>query len=69
MNVGGREPLVLSNGEQRNFRANGDCLILRGRYSRPGARRIGFGEGRGMVLPAYQVWQPRQEMQAPRRPG
>jgi fumarylacetoacetase len=50
---GGREPLVLSGGEeQRTFLLDGDSVVLRGWCEKPGAARIGFGECRGTVLPA-----------------
>jgi fumarylacetoacetase len=44
--------VVLSNGEKRTFLEDGDTLILRGACVAEGARRIGFGECRGTVLPA-----------------
>ena len=47
----GTEPLKLPNGEERKFLADGDELILRGYAERAGARRIGLGECRGLVLP------------------
>ena len=49
---GGKQPLGLPNGETRSFLADGDTLILRGYCERAGARRIGFGECAGTVLPA-----------------
>ena len=49
---GGRQPLVLSNGERRGFLEDGDTVILRGHCAREGFRTIGFGECRGTVLPA-----------------
>jgi fumarylacetoacetase len=49
---GGKQPIALSNGEQRVFLEDGDSVILRGFCQRTGARRIGFGECRGTVLPA-----------------
>ena len=49
---GGREPLVLSNGEKRAFLEDGDAVIFRGWCEKPGHARIGFGENRGLVLPA-----------------
>ena len=49
---GGKAPLTLNNGETRTFLQDGDTVILRGSCSAPGARRIGFGECRGSVLPA-----------------
>ena len=48
----GTEPLKLSNGEERKFLQDGDEVILRGYCERPGLRRIGLGECRGLVLPA-----------------
>lgn len=48
----GTDPLRLPNGEQRRFLADGDEVILRGYAERPGAKRIGLGECRGLVLPA-----------------
>lgn len=48
----GTAPLSLPNGETRGFLADGDEVILRGWAERPGARRIGLGECRGIVLPA-----------------
>jgi fumarylacetoacetase len=51
---GGKQPLTLSNGEQRTFLEDGDTVILKAHCERPGARRIGFGECRGTVLPARE---------------
>lgn len=48
----GTDPLRLPNGEERKFLADGDEVIFRGYAERAGARRIGLGECRGMVLPA-----------------
>ena len=48
----GKEPITLDGGEQRAFLLDGDAVILRGWCEKPGAARIGFGECRGMVLPA-----------------
>lgn len=48
----GTEPLHLPNGEERRFLVDGDEVILRGHAERAGARRIGLGECRGIVLPA-----------------
>jgi fumarylacetoacetase len=48
----GSEPVTLANGETRAFLADGDEVILRGWCERPGAARIGFGECRGVLLPA-----------------
>jgi fumarylacetoacetase len=48
----GAEPLELPSGETRKFLEDGDEVIMRGRCERPGAARIGFGECRGVILPA-----------------
>jgi fumarylacetoacetase len=50
--VGGKQPLSLPGGETRSFLQDGDRLILRAHCERTGARRIGFGECSGTVLPA-----------------
>ncbi len=49
---GGRQPLTLPSGETRRFLEDGDEVILRARGRRPGAASIGFGECRGVVVPA-----------------
>jgi len=49
---GGREAVTLPGGETRTFLEDGDKIILRGACSAPGYRRIGFGECRGVILPA-----------------
>ncbi|MEP6492918.1 MAG: fumarylacetoacetase [bacterium] len=51
----GTEPLSLPSGELRSFLEDGDDVVMRGWCERPGARRIGFGECRGRVLPARAV--------------
>jgi len=48
----GAEPITLPSGEERRFLEDGDEVILRGTCLRPGAAAIGFGECRGVVLPA-----------------
>ena len=48
----GAEPVALAGGESRKFLEDGDEVIMRGYCERPGATRIGFGECRGVVLPA-----------------
>ena len=50
----GTEPLQLPTGETRAFLEDGDEVIVRGFCERAGARRIGFGECRGVVLPAVR---------------
>ncbi len=49
---GGRDPFTVPSGETRTFLEDGDEVILRGSCSAPGFRRIGFGECRGVILPA-----------------
>jgi fumarylacetoacetase len=48
----GAEPILLPGGEERRFLEDGDEVILTGSCERDGAVRIGFGECRGVVLPA-----------------
>jgi fumarylacetoacetase len=48
----GTEPLELPTGETRKFLEDGDEVILRAYCEREGHARIGFGECRGVVLPA-----------------
>ena len=53
LSQGGTSPITLAGtGEQRAFLEDGDAVVLRGWCERAGAARIGFGECRGMVLPA-----------------
>jgi fumarylacetoacetase len=47
---GGKEEITLSNGERRFFLQDDDTVTLRGSCSRPGFRRIGFGECAGTLL-------------------
>jgi len=47
----GTRPITLPSGETRRFLQDGDEVVIRGWCERPGARRIGFGECRGLVLP------------------
>ena len=54
LTTGGRQPLRLSNGEERRFLQDGDTIVLRAHCERAGFRRIGFGECRGTVLPAFE---------------
>lgn len=54
LTVGGKQPLQLSNGETRTFLQDGDSIVLKAFCQRDGARRIGFGECRGTVLPAVR---------------
>jgi len=48
----GKEPIQLPNGETRRFLEDGDEVIMKGFCEREGFRRIGFGECRGVILPA-----------------
>jgi fumarylacetoacetase len=48
----GKEPIELPSGETRRFLEDYDEIIMRGYCEREGFRRIGFGECRGMILPA-----------------
>jgi fumarylacetoacetase len=52
LTTGGKNPIALSNGEQRTWLEDGDSVVLRGWCEREGAARIGFGECVGTVLPA-----------------
>ncbi len=52
LSLGGKQALVLPGGETRSFLQDGDRLVLRAHCERAGARRIGFGECSGTVLPA-----------------
>ncbi|MDN5844201.1 MAG: fumarylacetoacetase [Alcaligenaceae bacterium] len=49
---GGKNPVILPNGEERTWVQDGDTITLRGWCQRSGAARIGFGECVGTVLPA-----------------
>lgn len=48
----GSKPIVLPSGEERRFLQDGDRVIFHGWCERQGARRIGFGEVTGTILPA-----------------
>lgn len=52
LTTGGKNRITLSNGETRGFLEDGDTVVLRAYCEGAGARRIGFGECRGTVLPA-----------------
>lgn len=49
----GQNPITLGDGTQRRFLQDGDEVIMRAFCERDGARRIGFGECRGIVLPVH----------------
>lgn len=46
------EPITLENGETRYFIEDGDSIVMRG-YAQKDNIRVGFGEVRGKILPAY----------------
>jgi len=48
----GSEPIDLPDGTQRKFLEDGDEVIIGAYCEKQGAPRIGFGECRGVVLPA-----------------
>lgn len=50
-----RTPIELPSGEQRKFLSDGDEVIFRGYCETESHRRIGFGECRGVVLPALNL--------------
>jgi fumarylacetoacetase len=55
LSQGGKQPIALPGGETRAFLADGDTVTLRAFCERSGARRIGFGQCAGTVLPATQA--------------
>ena len=52
LSAGGRKAVPIADGEERRFLEDGDRVVLRAWCEGHGARRIGFGECSGMVLPA-----------------
>jgi fumarylacetoacetase len=48
----GSEPITLPTRETRRFLEDGDEVVFRANCEAAGAARIGFGECRGIVLPA-----------------
>jgi fumarylacetoacetase len=55
LTFGGREPCRLPNGELRRFLEDGDEITFRARCSRDGFVPIGFGECKGLILPALSA--------------
>jgi fumarylacetoacetase len=49
LSEGGKNPLVLANGETRSFLEDGDEVIMTAHAAREGYRTIGFGECRGRI--------------------
>jgi fumarylacetoacetase len=47
-----RSPVKLPTGETRTFLADGDEVIMKAYAQRDGLRRIGFGDCRGLIVPA-----------------
>jgi fumarylacetoacetase len=47
----GEQPVPLTGGESRAFLQDGDEVIFRAWCEAPGARRIGFGDCRGRIVP------------------
>lgn len=54
LSKGGKQPLTLSNGEERTFLKDGDAVIMKGRCEKAGARSLGFGEVYSLVLPSLE---------------
>ena len=52
LTAGGKQPLMLGNGETRTFLEDGDAIVLSAHCQRAGATRIGFGVSYGRILPA-----------------
>lgn len=50
----GTKPVALKGGDTRTFLKDGDEVIMKGHCQTEG-HRIGFGECRGIVLPAHQL--------------
>jgi fumarylacetoacetase len=52
LSEGGKKPVSLPSNETRTFLEDGDALILRARADADGYIGIGFGDCRGLILPA-----------------
>lgn len=50
LTLGGKNPIALSNGEQRLFLQDGDAVTLSAHCVRTGVRRIGFGTCAGIIV-------------------
>jgi fumarylacetoacetase len=50
--MSGNAPIPLGDGEERRFLEDGDEVVLRARAVRDGFVTLGFGECRGVILPA-----------------
>jgi fumarylacetoacetase len=53
LTAGGKQPIVLPNGESRSALEDGDEVILRGFCRRDGFPEVSLGECRGLVVQAY----------------
>jgi fumarylacetoacetase len=51
----GTKPIQLGDGTERKFLQDGDEVIMRAWCERKGFPRIGFGECRGVVMPAKPI--------------
>ena len=60
LTTGGKQPLTLPNGENRNWLEDGDAVVFNGRCNRDGAVSIGFGECRAEIAPALATALPSQ---------
>ena len=51
----GQNPIDVPDGTQRKFLVDGDEVTIRAFCEKPGAPRIGFGDCRGVIVPATTV--------------
>lgn len=51
----GEEPIELPTGEKRSFVEDGDEIIIKAYCEKEGARRIGFGECSGIIIPPFKL--------------
>lgn len=51
----GEQPIELPTGEKRSFIEDGDEIIIKAYCEKEGARRIGFGECSGIIIPPFRV--------------
>ncbi len=49
------QPIELPTGEKRSFIEDGDEIIIKAYCEKNGARRIGFGECTGIIIPPFRV--------------
>ncbi len=48
----GQNPIQLPDGSERKFLQDGDEVIIRAYCHKDGAARVGFGDCRGVIVPA-----------------